>query len=76
MRQAITTKHLPATNTKPARVKATTASGISLTKSYPIDGDHEYGHKNAALALCQKLGWTGEIVGGATRDGYVFVFVN
>ncbi len=74
--QAITTKNLPATATLGARVKATTASGISATVSrdYGLDDldnaraavdNLVHGHLNA--------GWRGTYYSAATANGYVFV---
>jgi hypothetical protein len=31
-------------------------------------------HRKAALALCSKMGWSMDIIGGGIRDGYAFVF--
>lgn len=74
--QTITTKYLGPTNTKGARIKAV-ASGAqqSITISY----DHEsndHGHIKAANALAAKLGWTGRMIGGDTKEGKVFVFAD
>ena len=33
-------------------------------------------HLEAALALCKKMNWPTELLGGATKDGYCFVFKN
>ena len=52
--QAIVTKYLPATNTKPSRIKAQCARGsITVSMSYEsgIDGEHVA----AAKALCSKF---------------------
>jgi len=72
--QAIETKYLPATNTRGSRIKATSASGLSVTVPYPHELSGMECHWEAARALIAKLGWGGaEYVGGGTRDGYVFV---
>lgn len=74
--QAITTKFLGATNTKPARIKATSGSGISVTvsKNYGVTEIQE--HARAVIALCKKLNWTnrGKFLMGGTTDGYCAVF--
>ncbi len=74
--QAITTKYLGPTNHKGARIRATTASGQALT----LEVNHSYSdgrcHAEAALALCKRLGWSGELISGGTRAGFVFVFTN
>ena len=72
--QAIETKYLPATNTKGNRIKATTASGKSHTIPYPGEYDTEKAHRIAANLLKEKMDWTGELIGGATKAGYAWVF--
>lgn len=72
--QAIETRYLGPTNHRGARIKATTASGISKTVPY----DHALSgmacHWEAARALAESLGWSaGEYVGGGTKSGYVFI---
>lgn len=53
--QAILTKVLPATNTKPTRIKASCARG-----SYVISADgNEAGHVAAAQALCDTFLYAG-----------------
>jgi hypothetical protein len=80
--KAISTKYIPATNTLPSRVKAYDHDGNSITISWDDDistneRDCTHGnHANAAQALADKLQWSGELVGGATKDGYCFVFVD
>lgn len=69
--KAITVKRLPATNTKPARYRASDGEHNHLMVSEPI-GD-ECGYTNAARALLNKLGWTGDWYGGDIHDCTVFV---
>ena len=73
--QSITTKYLGPSNTRGAKIKASSASGISVMVPYdhsaPSDVEN---HGQAAQALAKKLGWTGEMIGGSTKDGFVFVF--
>ena len=66
--QAIRTKILSATNTKPTRIKATSCGGASVTLSCSsIDGDQ---HEAAVRALCAKLNWKGKMVmGGLSPNG-------
>jgi hypothetical protein len=52
--QTIITKVIPATNTKPTRVKATANGGTSVTESFGYCGDE---HASAMRALCKKLHW-------------------
>ena len=56
-RQAIVTKWLPSTNTKPSRIKATCDAG-TLTMSYDHGLDICENHARVAMALVRKLGWT------------------
>jgi len=82
MPQIIKTKYIPATNTKPMRIKAThTGKTVSITKSAwdsifqnaNSDTDH---HKILAQLLMKELGWKGEMVGGHDNEGMVWVFRN
>ena len=76
MRQAISTKYLGATNYRGSRIKATSASGHSLTVDYDDALNGEENHARAARALTVKLNWTGKYYGGATKDGYCFVYAD
>lgn len=75
--QAITTKYFGPTGTKGSRIKAHCNAG-SVTIPYPHELSGEDVHKAAALALVKKLGWDdphyGQLIGGGTDSGYVFVF--
>ena len=73
--QAIETRYLGPTNTRGARIKATSASGKSVTVPYPYEETHGMSaHWPAAKALAESLGWSaGEYVGGGTKNGYVFI---
>lgn len=71
-----TTYHGP-TNTRGARLSATDSDRNRVSISYPHDAQHQAdAHLAAARALCARMGWTGTLAGGATRRGYVFVFVD
>jgi hypothetical protein len=74
--QTITTKYLPATNTRGARIKATSASGISVTMPLDYSLTISEAHRNAMISLCEKLKWTGTLAEGNTKNGYVYVFVD
>lgn len=72
---AIMTKYIGATNTKPSRIKAYTSNkGQSITMPFEYDVDGMELYKRAAIALRDKMGWKGELIGGGTKDGYAFVF--
>jgi hypothetical protein len=73
--KAIQTKYIPATETKPSRIKATAEGGNSLTITYDHSGNE---HETAALALVAKMGWGKgcRLVGGGLPDGSMaWVFV-
>jgi hypothetical protein len=85
-RHHIKTNIIPRTSTKPARIKAISDSGLSVTISrsccssgrskdcYPCDSLISNDHKKAAHKLKNKLGWTDKMIGGHTKDGMIFVF--
>jgi hypothetical protein len=80
MKQSILTKFIPATNTKPRRVKATTSNKKhSTTLSHALVDDGRFdteAHAYAARLLAYKLGWVGTMVQGYSLEGCVFVFVD
>ena len=70
---AIVTKFIPATNTRGARIKATSQAG-SVMIAYDYSGDAS--HRRAAQALCEKMGWpTDNWIDGGTPDNSGFAFV-
>lgn len=75
--KTISTKFLPATDTKGARIKAVAAGTegkISLTVSYSYGLGEVQEHAAAAVALAVRMGWSGfSLVAGATDSGYVFI---
>jgi len=74
--QAIITKYLSPTNTRGARIKATASAG-SVTIPFPYELGLYERHEKAALALCAKLGWDFDLVGGDTPNGStVFVLLS
>lgn len=72
--KAITTKYHGATNTRGARISATDGDGNRVSIPYPHELSGAAVHAEAALALCAKMGWEGDLIAGGTKDGYVFVF--
>jgi hypothetical protein len=73
MSQAIQVKYLGPTNYRGSRYKATAAAG-SIT--VPVDAARgiEGNVIAAAQALCDKFGWSKDMVHGQLADGtYVFV---
>lgn len=76
---AILTKVLPATNTKPMRVKASTGGQsciVSWSECDQDDRDAGRAHLYAAQQLCKKMNWPGQLLGGGTPTGYAFVFAD
>ena len=70
--QAIQVKYLPATDTKPSRLKAFCKAG-SVTISFNHDNE-EQGYIDAARQLAEKLGWFDFYYGGTLpNNDKVFV---
>ena len=72
--KAIKTKYKGPTNTRGSRIIASDEDGNKVTISYPYELSGEAVHRKAADALCAKMGWTGNLVSGSLKNGYVFVF--
>ena len=73
--QAIQTKYIGPTNFKGGRIKAKTASGISITLSYEHVLSIGGNHAQACKALVDKLNWGGEWIGAGNENGYSWVMV-
>jgi len=71
--KAIVTKYIAATNTRPSRIKASDEDGNTITIPYDHSLSHGQRYAKAAVALCEKMGWSTNLVGGHVKDGYVFV---
>ena len=72
--KAITTKYLPATDTRGSRISAFDEDGNRITIPYDCALSGEAVHRKAAVALCRKMGWSDNLIGGGVKGGYVFVF--
>ena len=78
--QAITTKFLGPTDTKGARIKASTGEG-SMTVAYEYDADNsEARHRRAAQLLAERRGWMvpgdgRRLVGGWLGKGEGWAFI-
>lgn len=73
--KAITTKYLPATNTKGARIAAFDGDGNRATIGYPHELSGISVHMKGCRALCEKMGWVGSLHSGWQKPGvYVHVF--
>lgn len=71
--KAIVTKYIAATNTRPSRIKASDEDGNTITIPYDHSLSHDQRYAKAAVALCEKMGWGTNLVGGSIKNGYVFV---
>ena len=72
--KAIVTKYHGPTNTRGARVSASDEDGNRVSISYPYELSGEAVHRAACDVLCQKMSWSGELVGGSLKTGYAFVW--
>lgn len=80
MSAAITISFLPATNTKPARWKASANGLPTIIRSQHYDDNSDFGKSNGPRRLAQdfadKYGWKGRLVEGTLDNGdSVFVIV-
>jgi hypothetical protein len=75
--QHITTKFLGATSYRGARIKAThSGKAVENVNPYEYAVDGFDNHRNAAVALARKLGWTPcDLVHSGTDTGYIWVLL-
>jgi hypothetical protein len=73
MKQSIATRYMGSTNTRGSRIKATSASGHTLTLPWNDEHTSDANHVHAAFTLASKLEWRGKWHAGSTKDGCVFV---
>jgi hypothetical protein len=71
--QAIETKILGPTDYKPTRIRATTASGITIVRSrdQQTDISLEDDSKRVAMELAKTLGWETSWIGGTIKNGNI-----
>jgi hypothetical protein len=72
--KAIQTTYKGPTNTRGSWIIASDCDGNKVTIPYPYDLSGEAVHRKAADALCAKMQWKGEMIGGWLKNGMVFVF--
>lgn len=72
--KAIETKYHGPTNTKGSRISATDCGDHTIYISYDSALNSDDAHKAAAIALREKLNWSGPMQGGHTKNGMVWVF--
>lgn len=73
MRQAITTKYIGPSNTRPARISVKSASGHRIIATWDDNVNETQNHAIAAEILIRKLGWYGEWFAGGLGKGNVYV---
>jgi hypothetical protein len=69
----ITMRYVGPTNVRGARIIATASSGERIQVPYQHQLSGEAVHRYAADQLAKKLGWSGKLIAGDTKTGYVFV---
>ena len=74
--KAIITKYHGATNTRGSRISASDEDGNRVSIPYPHELSGEAVHRKAAEALCEKMKWSKDFLGGGMKNGYAFVFKN
>lgn len=73
--KAIQTRYHGATNTRGSRISATAEGGHRIYISYPHELSGAECHAAAAVELCRRLKWQGDLIGGGLPNGdYCFVF--
>ena len=72
--KAITVKYVGPTNFRGSRLIASDGDHNKITISYPHKLSGSACYAKAAVALCKKMGWTGTLISGGTKDAEVFVF--
>lgn len=75
-RCAISTKFVGPTNFRGARIVATTSNGHRHTIPYDYSLSTEDAHAAAARDLANSMQWTGTLIAGGTKTGYVYVFAD
>lgn len=65
--KAIVTKYIPATNTRGSRIAASDEDGNRISIPYPHELSGEAVHRQAAEALCAKMGWHGRLTSAVSR---------
>ena len=76
MYAAITTRYLGPTNFRGSRVVANAGDGRRLILEWESALNVEANHRHAAYALRDKLGWTGELIGGWNDNAGLWVFTD
>lgn len=72
--KAIVTKYHGPTDRRGARISASDEDGNRVMVPYAHELSGELVHRQAAIALCEKMGWTGTLHAGSLGKGYVYVW--
>ncbi len=72
--KAIRTRYVGPSNVRGSRIIADDGERNRITVSYDHGSNNP--HREAALALCRKMKWSGDLIEGGLGDGYVYVFAN
>jgi len=72
--KAIETRYLGPTSVKCSRIKATDDDHNSVTISVNYAQSSEENQQRACRILCEKMGWTGTLIGGHTAKGMAWVW--
>ena len=72
--KAITTKYHGPTDSKGSRISASDEDGNRVYTPYDHSMSGELCHRQAAIALCRKMGWSGSLTWGGIKTGYVYVW--
>lgn len=73
---SIETKFIGPSNTRGSRIAASTCNGQRIVVSCDDALNHDENHMATAMILRDRMHWKGELVQGATKAGYVHVFVD
>jgi hypothetical protein len=71
--KTIMTKYHGPTNTRGSRISASDGD-TTVSIPYPHELSGNAVHIAALRAFCEKLNWTGTLIGGYTKTGMVFIF--
>jgi hypothetical protein len=72
--KAIRVKYLACTDHRPSRWKASDECGNQVTKSYDYGVTSQEQTLRVAQALCEKMQWPTELIGGSYGDSDWYVF--
>lgn len=72
---AILTKYLGPTNYRGSRIAVTSGNGHRLVVSWNDALDVDENHRAAAIALCRKMNWSGDLASGGLKDGAAHCFI-